>query len=98
MRTAFSSMAWNTGSSSPGDALITRSTSEVAVWLLQRFGKLTRTLLLSLEQPDVFDRNHRLVGEGFSECDLFVSERLHEGALEKQNSNGRASALQWDAE
>ena len=31
MRVAFSSMAWNTGSSSPGDELMTRSTSAVAV-------------------------------------------------------------------
>jgi hypothetical protein len=31
MRVAFSSIAWNTGSSSPGDELIIRSTSEVAV-------------------------------------------------------------------
>src|SRR5215813_4726314 len=31
MRTAFSSMAWNTGSNSPGELEMTRSTSEVAV-------------------------------------------------------------------
>ena len=31
MRIAFSSMAWNTGSSSPGELEMTRSTSEVAV-------------------------------------------------------------------
>ena len=31
MRTAFSSMVWNTGPSSPGELEITRSTSEVAV-------------------------------------------------------------------
>ena len=31
MRVAFASMAWNTGSSSPGELLMTRSTSEVAV-------------------------------------------------------------------
>jgi hypothetical protein len=31
MRTAFSSMAWNTGSSSPGDELMTLKTSDVAV-------------------------------------------------------------------
>ena len=30
MRVAFASMAWNTGSSSPGELLITRSTSAVA--------------------------------------------------------------------
>jgi hypothetical protein len=31
MRTAFSSIAWNTGSSSPGELEMTLSTSEVAV-------------------------------------------------------------------
>ena len=31
MRVAFASIAWNTGSSSPGELEITRSTSEVAV-------------------------------------------------------------------
>ncbi len=31
IRTAFASMAWNTGSSSPGELEMTRSTSEVAV-------------------------------------------------------------------
>ena len=31
MRRAFSSIAWNTGSSSPGELLMTRSTSDVAV-------------------------------------------------------------------
>ena len=31
MRVAFSSMVWNAGSNSPGEELITRSTSEVAV-------------------------------------------------------------------
>jgi hypothetical protein len=30
-RTAFANMAWNTGSSWPGDVLMTRSTSAVAV-------------------------------------------------------------------
>jgi hypothetical protein len=31
MRTAFASMAWKTGFTSPGDELMTRSTSDVAV-------------------------------------------------------------------
>ena len=31
MRVAFSSIAWNTGSSSPGDELMTLNTSDVAV-------------------------------------------------------------------
>ena len=35
-RTAFSSMAWNTGSSSPGELEMTRSTSEVAVCCSKR--------------------------------------------------------------
>jgi putative ABC transport system substrate-binding protein len=32
IRTAFANMAWNTGSSSPGDELMTLNTSDVAVW------------------------------------------------------------------
>jgi len=32
--------------------------------LLQRFGKLTRALLLGFKQPHVLDGDHRLIGEG----------------------------------
>jgi len=48
--------------------------------LFQRFRELARALLLGLEQPHVLDRNQRLVGEGGDQLDLFVGERLHDGA------------------
>src|SRR5216683_310093 len=44
-RTAFSNMLWNTSSSSPGDDLMTRSTSEVAVLLLQHLAQVVRALV-----------------------------------------------------
>ena len=45
--------------------------------LLQRFGKLSRALLLRLEQPHVLDGDHRLVGEGGDQLDLLVGEGPH---------------------
>ena len=66
--------------------------------LLQRLAQLARALLLSLKQPHVLDRDNCLVSEGFSETYLLVGERLHDTALEEQNANGHAFALQGDAE
>ena len=56
MRVAFSSMAWNTGSSSPGELLMTLSTSEVAVCCSQRLAQF-------VEQPRVLDGDDGLRGE-----------------------------------
>ena len=61
-RQAFSSIFWNTGSSSPGDELMTSSTSEVAVCC-------SRAVLRLVEQPGVLDRDHGLVGEGLHQLD-----------------------------
>jgi hypothetical protein len=44
--------------------------------LLQSFGQFARSLLLRLEQPHVFDRDHGLVGEGRDQLDLFVGKRV----------------------
>ena len=40
IRTAFANMAWNTGSSSPGELMMTRSTSDGRRLPLQRLGEL----------------------------------------------------------
>ena len=69
MRVAFSSMAWNTGSSSPGDALMTRSTSDGRRLLLQQ------TPLQFIEQPRVLDGDDGLGGEVLHQLDLLVGER-----------------------
>ena len=48
--------------------------------LFQRFGEL-------LEQPDILDRDHGLVGEGFEELDLFIAKRLHLRAADINNTD-----------
>jgi len=55
--------------------------------LLQRIGKLVRALLLGLEQPRILDRDHRLVGEGLEQCDLFLGKRPHLHATDQNRSD-----------
>ena len=43
--------------------------------MLQRLAQFCVALLEFLEQPDVFDGDHRLRSEGFEESNLLVSER-----------------------
>ena len=43
--------------------------------MLQRLAQFRVALLQFLEQPHVLDGDHRLVGEGFEQCDLLVCER-----------------------
>src|SRR5262249_35980756 len=44
--------------------------------LLQRLVQFLRTLLLGFEQPDVLNRDYRLIGEGFDQLDLVIRERF----------------------
>jgi hypothetical protein len=48
--------------------------------MFERLGELARTRLHLVEQPYVLDRDHRLVGEGLDQLDLFLSERTHGAA------------------
>ena len=73
-RIAFSSIVSNTGCRSPGELLITFSTSDVAVCCSSDFGEIVGALLYLVEQPDVLDRDHRLVGEGRDKLDLLVGK------------------------
>ena len=43
--------------------------------VFQRSGQLARARLHLVEQSHVFDRDHRLIGEGLTELDLFIGER-----------------------
>ena len=70
IRVAFSSIALNTGSSSPGELEMTRSTSRGRGLLLQRFAKLA-------EQPRVLDGDDGLRGEVLDQLNLLVGERAH---------------------
>ena len=76
MRVAFSSMAWNTGSSSPGELEMTEHLRGRGL-LLQRLGELARARLHLVEQPRVLDRDHGLVGEGLDQLDLLVGKGPH---------------------
>jgi hypothetical protein len=64
MRVAFSRIAWNTESSSPGDELMTLQHLGGCRLLLQRLAQLACSRLHLIEQPHILDRDHRLVGEG----------------------------------
>ena len=73
MRVAFSNIAWNTGSNSPGELEMTLRTSEVAVCCSS--DSATRgTLLQFVEEPRVLDRDDRLLGEGLYQLDLLIGK------------------------
>ena len=67
MRVAFASMASKTGASSPGELLITFSTSAVAVCCCSDFPQL-------VEQPRVLDGDDGLGGEILDQLNLPISE------------------------
>ena len=79
---AFSSMAWNTGSSSPGELEMTRSTSDVAV-CLSSDSVSSRVRCCSASNRRVFSiADHRLVGEGLDQLDLLFGERPDRSAVQ----------------
>ena len=57
-----------------------------------------RARLHLVEQPAVFNRDDRLVGEGSDQVDMFVGERLNSAAREENNANRNTLAKQWHAE
>ena len=65
---AFSSIASNTGARSPGEELMTRNTSAVAVCCSKRLARLG-------DEPRVLHRDDRLRGEVLQQRDLLVGER-----------------------
>ena len=90
MRTAFASIASNTGSSSPGELTDDLQHLGGRGLLLQRLGQVARARLHLVEQPHVLDRDHRLVGEGGDQLDLLVGERPHVWRVER---HARRSAI-----
>jgi hypothetical protein len=62
---------------------MTWRTSDVAVCCSSDFSKFPRAQLLRLKQPGVFNRDHRLIGEGLSQFDLLVHKRTYGFALQE---------------
>ena len=52
---------------------MTLSTSAVAVCCCKRLAQIVGALLHLVEQPNILDRDHRLVGEGGDEIDLLFA-------------------------
>ena len=98
MRVAFSSMAWNTGSSSPGELLMTFKHVGGRGLLLQRFRQVARLRLHLVEQTDVADGDHGLIGEGLKQGNLLFAERMNFGAAKYDSANAFAFAQQRHAE
>src|SRR5262249_1779628 len=63
--------------------------------LLKRFGKLARARLHLIEQAHVFDRDHRLVGEGGDKADLLLGEWPHRLGLQDNDPDWSSFAQQW---
>ena len=51
-----------------------------------------------LEKPNIFDGNHRLIGEGRDEFDLLVREPFNDLATEEQHSDDLLRPKQGNAE
>ncbi len=66
--------------------------------LLQRFLQVRRLRLHLLEQTDIADGDHGLVGEGLQQGDLLIAERLHFSAAEHDRANALALAQQRHAQ
>ena len=63
--------------------------------IVQRFGKLARALLDLLEQVDIRDRDHRLIGEGFDGLDLPRREGSRMRLAQDYCADDLAVAQQW---
>jgi hypothetical protein len=55
--------------------------------LLDGVGQLVCARAQFVEQPDIFNRNHRLVSEGLSQLNLLISERPYRSPVQVKNAN-----------
>src|SRR6516164_3992140 len=94
IRTAFASMAWKTGCSSPGELLINAQHLRRGRLLLQRLSKFMRALPLRLEQPRILDGDHGLCGKGPKQINLSLGETADLGSSYENHANGFAFADQ----
>ena len=97
-RTAFVTTASKTGWTSVGRARNDPQDLAGGGLLLEGLGEGPVADLQLLEQPDVLDRDHRLVGEGLEEHDLAVGEALIGGAAKLDGAERHALAQQGHAE
>src|SRR5262249_7372253 len=98
IRVAFSSIAWNTGSSSPGELLIARRISAVAVFCSSDSGS-SRVRARSAPDKRAFSITvSALSGEGGGELVLLVDKWLDDGTNKQEAGDREAAAQQGAAE
>ena len=83
----------NTGSSSPGELLMTFSTSAVAVCCCSASESRASRLHL-VEQPDILDGDHGLIGKGLQQLDVMVVKRPGLRARDGDHADGGSVAQQ----
>src|SRR6266478_5879022 len=90
MRVAFASMASNTGSSSPGDRLMTCSTSEVAVCCSSDSVRSRVRACTSSNSRTFSMAITGLVGEGLDQLDLPLAEGPRLRSYHRQDADDNA--------
>jgi hypothetical protein len=80
-----------------GGAQLVAHAGEELRLVLARLRQLPILVLNLVEQAHVFDGNHRLVGEGLNQLDLFGCEWSRRGAGHRQNPNGSALTHERDS-
>ena len=93
MRVAFSSMVSNTRLQFARRARDDAQHLRGRGLLFQRLAQLLRSFLHVVEQPHVLDGDHRLVGEGLNQFNLFLSKPANYAADQNYHAD-RASISQ----
>ena len=65
--------------------------------LLQRFAQILGARLHFVEQPRIFDGDHRLIGEGGYKLDLFLGKGLRQYLVDEDDADDRPVAQERDA-
>src|SRR6516225_10597006 len=94
IRTAFASMAWKTGCSSPGELLITRNTSAVAVCCSSDSASSCVRCRSASNNRVFYDGDHGLCGKGPKQINLSLGETADLGSSYENHANGFAFADQ----
>src|SRR5262249_33098008 len=71
-----------------GRAQLVAHIGEELRFVLACFRELPTLVLYLIEQAHVFDRDHNLVGEGLQQCDLLITERLHNRSAQQKAADG----------
>ena len=98
MRVAFSSMAWNTGSSSPGELVMTCSTSEVAVCCSSASDSSRVRACTSSNSRTFSIAITAWSAKVVDQLDLLVGERPHDAARQDEHADRHSFAQQRHAE